>query len=183
VAANPDAIAILSFDQARSIIPLLVQKGIPASKMYFVDGNLTDYSKDFDKGTLEGAQGTQPGSFAKDDFKARLATVDDKLKDWNYAAESYDAATAIALAATAAKATDGKSIAAQLEAVSRDGEKCTDFTSCKKLLDEGKDIDFDGISGPISFDKNGDISEGIMGIYKYDDNNVPKPLREEAGAV
>ncbi|MFF5793461.1 ABC transporter substrate-binding protein [Paeniglutamicibacter sp. NPDC012692] len=183
VAANPDAIAILSFDQARSIIPLLIQKGVPASKMYFVDGNITDYSKDFDKGTLKGAQGTQPGSFAKDDFKARLATVDDKLKNWNYAAESYDAATVIALAATAAKAADGKSIASQLEAVSRDGEKCTDFASCKKLLDEGKDIDYDGISGPISFDKNGDISEGIMGIYKYDDNNVPQPLREEAGAV
>ncbi|MGL3806306.1 ABC transporter substrate-binding protein [Paeniglutamicibacter sp. R2-26] len=183
VAANPDAIAILSFDQARSIIPLLVQKGVPASKMYFVDGNLTDYSKDFDKGTLEGAQGTQPGSFAKDDFKERLATVNDKLKDWNYAAESYDAATVIALAATVAKATDGASIAKQLEAVSRDGEKCTDFASCKTLLDAGKDIDYDGVSGPISFDKNGDISEGIMGIYKYDDNNVPQPLREEAGAI
>lgn len=183
VAANPDAIAILSFDQARSIVPLLVQKGISPTKMYFVDGNVTDYSKDFDKGTLKGAQGTQPGSFAKADFKARLATVNDKLKDWNYAAESYDATTLIALAATVAKATDGKSIAAQLEAVSRDGDKCTDFAACKKLLDEGKDIDYDGVSGPISFDKNGDITEGIMGIYKYDENNVPQPLREEAGAV
>lgn len=183
VAAKPDAIAILSFDQARSIIPLLVQKGIPASKMYFVDGNITDYSKDFDKGTLEGAQGTQPGSFAADDFKERLATVDDGLRDWNYAAESYDAATLIALAATAAKSNDGKAIAEQLEAVSRDGEKCTDFAACKTLLDEGKDIDYDGVSGPISFDGNGDISEGIMGIYKYDETNVPQPLREEAGAV
>jgi branched-chain amino acid transport system substrate-binding protein len=183
VAAKPDAIAILSFDQARSIIPLLIQKGIDPTTMYFVDGNVTDYSKDFDKGTLKGAKGTQPGSFAGDDFKKRLATVDDKLKDWNYAAESYDATTLIALAATVAKSVDGAAIAKELEGVSRDGEKCKDFAGCKKLLDEGKDIDYDGISGPISFDANGDITEGIMGVYEYDANNVPKPLREEAGAV
>ena len=29
--------------------------------------------EDFDPGTLEGAYGTQPGSFAADDFKERLA--------------------------------------------------------------------------------------------------------------
>ena len=36
---------------------------------YFVDGNLSDYSKDFEAGTLKGAQGTIPGTFAKEDFK------------------------------------------------------------------------------------------------------------------
>ncbi|GAA3328668.1 MULTISPECIES: ABC transporter substrate-binding protein [Paeniglutamicibacter] len=183
VGANPDAIAVLSFDQARSIIPLLIQKGVDPSTVYFVDGNILDYSKDFDKGTLEGAMGTQPGSFAKDDFKGRLESVNDSLKDWNYAAESYDAATLIALASTVAKSNDGAAIAAQLQAVSRDGEKCADFAACKKLLDEGKDIDYDGIAGPVTYDEKGDITEGIMGVYQYDGNNVPKPLREESGAV
>ncbi|MBP2375997.1 branched-chain amino acid transport system substrate-binding protein [Paeniglutamicibacter psychrophenolicus] len=183
VAAKPDAIAILSFDQARSIIPLLIQKGVDPTTMYFVDGNILDYKKDFDKGTLEGAMGTQPGSFAKTDFKKRLEAVNDSLKDWNYAAESYDATTLIALASTVAKSHDGAAIAAQLQGVSRDGEKCGDFASCKKLLDEGKDIDYDGIAGPVTWDENGDITEGIMGVYQYDGNNVPKPLREEAGAV
>lgn len=183
VAAKPDAIAILSFDQARSIIPLLIQKGVDPATMYFVDGNILDYAKDFDKGTLEGAMGTQPGSFAKTDFKTRLEAANDSLKDWNYAAESYDATTLIALASTVAKSNDGAAIAAQLQAVSRDGEKCGDFASCKKMLDEGKDIDYEGIAGPVTFDENGDISEGIMGVYQYDGNNVPQPLREEAGAV
>lgn len=42
VGANPDAIAVLSFDQARSIIPLLIQKGVDPSTVYFVDGNILD---------------------------------------------------------------------------------------------------------------------------------------------
>lgn len=183
VAANPDAIAIISFDQSKSIVPLLVQKGITPDQMYFVDGNLSDYSKDFDKGTLEGAYGTQPGSFAKDDFKERLAEIDDSLEVWNYAGESYDATNLVALAAVAAGSTDGKAIAEKLQEVSVEGEKCNDFASCKTLLDAGTDIDYDGISGPISFSEKGDVSEGIMGIYQYDENNVPQPSKEEAGAV
>ncbi|MFB0836242.1 ABC transporter substrate-binding protein [Arthrobacter halodurans] len=183
VAAKPDAIAIISFDQSKQIVPLLVQKGITPDQMYFVDGNLSDYSKDFDPGTLEGAYGTQPGSFAKDDFKERLAEIDDSLEVWNYAGESYDATNLVALAAVAAGSTDGKAIAAKLEEVSKDGEKCTDFASCKTLLDAGTDIDYDGISGPISFSEKGDVSEGIMGIYKYDGDNIPQPEMEEAGAV
>jgi branched-chain amino acid transport system substrate-binding protein len=183
VAAKPDAIAIISFDQSKSIVPLLVQKGITPEQMYFVDGNLSDYSKDFDKGTLEGAYGTQPGSFAKDDFKERLAEVDDSLEVWNYAGESYDAANLVALASVAAGSTDGKAIAEKLQEVSVEGEKCTDFASCKTLLDAGTDIDYDGISGPISFSEKGDVSEGIMGIYQYDEKNIPQPSKEEAGAV
>ncbi|MEE1619914.1 ABC transporter substrate-binding protein [Zafaria sp. Z1313] len=183
VAANPDAIAVISFDQSKQIIPLLIQKGISPEQLYFVDGNLSDYSADFDPGTLEGAWGTQPGSFAKDDFKARLAEVDDSLEVWNYAGESYDATILIALAAVAGGGTDARTIADNLVAVSRDGEKCNDFASCKALLDEGKDIDFDGISGPISFSDKGDVSEGIMGIYQYDGDNVPQPIQEEEGSI
>jgi branched-chain amino acid transport system substrate-binding protein len=182
-AANPDAIALITFDQSKIIVPALVGGGYPGDKLYFVDGNLSDYSKDFDKGTLEGAYGTQPGSFAKDDFKERLAEVDDSLEVWNYAGESYDAANLVALASVAAGSTDGKAIAEKLQEVSVEGEKCTDFASCKTLLDAGTDIDYDGISGPISFSEKGDVSEGIMGIYQYDEKNVPQPSKEEAGAV
>jgi branched-chain amino acid transport system substrate-binding protein len=183
VGANPDAIAVISFDQSKSIIPLLKQKGVEASQMYFVDGNLSDYSKDFDPATLEGAYGTQPGTFAKDDFKKRLAEIDDSLEVWNYAGESYDATNLVALGAVAAGSTDPTAIAGKLEEISKDGEKCNDFASCKELLDAGTDIDYEGISGPISFNDKGDITEGIMGVYQYDDKNVPQPSEEQTGTL
>ena len=40
----------------------MVKQGIDMKTVYFVDGNLADYSKDFPKpGTLDGAKGTLPG--------------------------------------------------------------------------------------------------------------------------
>ncbi|MBG6180342.1 ABC transporter substrate-binding protein [Arthrobacter sp. CAN_A1] len=183
VAAEPDAIVVISFDQATSIVPLLTQQGVDPTTMFFVDGNTADYSEDLDPGTMEGAQGTQPGSFAGDEFRASLAEIDPALTVWNYAGESYDSVNLIALAAEAAGATDGPSIAAELEGVSKDGEKCFDFAGCVTLLRDGGDIDYDGISGPITFDENGDPTEAFIGIYAFDENNTPQPSRSEAGSL
>ena len=183
VAAKPDAIVVISFDQAKSIVPLLKAKGVDSSQLFFVDGNTSDYSKDLDAGTLEGAQGTIPGTFASENFKESLLAVDPALKDWSYAGESYDAVTLLALAAEAAGSTDGKAIAAQLESVSGEGEKCFDFAGCVTILRGGGDIDYDGYSGPITFDANGDPTEAFIGIYQYDADNVPQPSRSEAGKL
>ncbi len=183
VGADPDAIAVITFDQAKSIVPLLTSRGISADQLYFVDGNVADYSEDFDPGTLEGAYGTQPGSFAADDFKERLAEVDDSLTVWNYAGESYDATVLLALAAAQAGSTDPAAIRDELQAVSRDGEKCTEVAECFELIEAGTDIDYDGISGPVTMSENGDVTEATMGIYKFDGENRPQPDMEEQGSL
>jgi branched-chain amino acid transport system substrate-binding protein len=183
VAAKPDAIVIITFDQAKSIVPLLTGKGIDPSSMFMVDGNTTDYSKDLEPGTLEGAQGTIPGPFTGETFQKALLEIDPDLTSWSYAGESYDAVNLMSLAAEAAGSTEGTAIAEQLEAVSKDGEKCFDFAGCVTLLRNGEDIDYDGISGPVSFDENGDPTEAAIGIYQYDENNVPQPSRSEVGKL
>ena len=183
IASKPDAIALITFDQAKSIVPLMTGKGIKATQMFMVDGNTSDYSKDFQAGTLKGAQGTIPGTFAKDDFKKKLLAIDPALKDYSYAGESYDAVNLIALAAEAAKSTKGTDIAKQLKAVSEAGEKCTDFASCVTLLRNGKDIDYDGQSGPVTFSDAGDPTEAYIGIYEYQDDNTYKPSKEEFGKL
>ncbi|MBG6224197.1 branched-chain amino acid transport system substrate-binding protein [Arthrobacter sp. CAN_A2] len=182
-AAKPDAIVLISFDEAKSIVPLLVAKGIDASSIFMVDGNTTDYSKDLDPGTLEGAQGTIPGPFTGTGFQEALATVDPNLDSFAYAGESYDAVNLISLASEAAGSVEGAAIAEQLAAVSKDGTKCFDFAGCVTLLRDGEDIDYDGISGPVSFDENGDPTEAAIGIYKYDADNKPQPSRSEVGKL
>ena len=37
-------------------------KGVKPTQMFLVDGNTSDYSKDFQAGTLKGARGTIPGT-------------------------------------------------------------------------------------------------------------------------
>jgi branched-chain amino acid transport system substrate-binding protein len=182
-AAKPDAIVLISFDEAKSIIPLLVAKGIDAGSIFMVDGNVADYSKDFDPGTLAGAHGTIPGPFVGTQFREALATVDPNLTNFAYSGESYDAVNLIALASEAAGSVEGAAIGKELAGVSKDGTKCFDFAGCVTLLRNGEDIDYDGISGPVSFDENGDPTEAVIGIYEFDEKNVHQPSRSDVGKL
>ena len=176
-AANPDAIALITFDQAKNIVPALVGAGYPGSQLYFVDGNLSNYSADFAADLITGAKGTLPGLDVDTlgDFTERLLAIDPELNDFSYAAESYDAVVLVALAALAANSTDGADIAAKLQEVSGgsgDGEKATDFASAAQIILDGGVVDFDGYSGPITFDENGDPTEATIGIYEYGSDNT-----------
>jgi ABC-type branched-subunit amino acid transport system substrate-binding protein len=176
-AANPDAIAIISFDQAKIITPALVGSGFAGDKLYFVDGNLADYSADFAPGLVEGSKGTLPGLDTESlgDFTDRLLEIDPNLTDYSYAAESYDAVMLVALAAYAANDTSGEAISEYLQQVSGgtgDGTKVTDFAAGAEALAEGEQIDFDGYSGPITFDENGDPTDASIGIYEFNADNT-----------
>lgn len=176
-AANPDAIALITFDQAKSIVPALVGAGYPGSQLYFVDGNLSNYSADFAADLITGAKGTLPGLDVDTlgDFTERLLEIDPELNDFSYAAESYDAVVLIALAALAANSTDGADIASKLQEVSGgsgDGEKATDFASAAQIILDGGVVDYDGYSGPVTFDENGDPTEATIGIYEYGSDNT-----------
>ncbi len=76
-----------------------------------------------------------------------------------------------ALAAVAAESDAGEAIAQELPGVTKDGEKCDSFEACKALLDEGEDIDYDGISGPIELSDKGDPTSAVVGIYSYGPDN------------
>ncbi len=181
LAADPDAIALITFDEISTILPSLFGQ-FPADKLYFVDGNLKNFGEEFPEGSLTGAKGTLPGLSIADiaDFTAALdeyvaAEGMDALEDYSYAAESYDAVILLALASLAADgATDGATIAAKLQEVSGgsgDGEKCTTFADCAEIILGGGVADYDGISGPITFDEVGDPTEASVGIYVYGDDN------------
>jgi ABC-type branched-subunit amino acid transport system substrate-binding protein len=184
-AADPDAIAVIAFDETKKIIPEMVKQGIGPSKkkIYFVDGNLANYDKDFPKGTLKGVKGTLPGVVAGDEFKKRLVALKPGLDQFAYAPESYDATILVALAAIAAKDDAGASIASKMQEVSAGGQKCTTFKACDDLLKAGTDIDYDGVSGPVEFNGKGDPSEATIGIYSYDANNKYNFLEGKAGKI
>ncbi|MGX6604948.1 ABC transporter substrate-binding protein [Micromonosporaceae bacterium Da 78-11] len=183
--ANPDAIILIGFDETKKIVPKLVEAGLTAKakKWYLVDGNLSNYGKEFPAGTFEGAKGTLPGAKASDEFKKSLLTIDPKLKDFSYAPESYDATVVAALAATAAKSDVPAEIAKQMTTVTSGGTKCLTYKECKDALDKGTDIDYDGVSGPIEFNAAGDPSKATIGIYQYGADNIYKNVSYEAGSI
>ncbi|MDR7278074.1 ABC transporter substrate-binding protein [Catenuloplanes atrovinosus] len=182
--ANPDAIVLIGFDEAQKIIPKLVEAGLTTDKKkwYFVDGNLSN-KYNFPAGTLKGAKGTLPGAAANQAFKDKVLKEDPQLADFSYAPESYDAVMLTALAAEAAGSDAPAAIAANLKAVSEGGTKCTDFATCLTLVKSGTDLDYDGISGPVSFNDAGDPSEATIGIYEYGQDNKYTNVDYKSGKI
>jgi len=178
-AENPDAIVAITFDEFATIAPLLVNAGQDAKNFYLVDGNLKQWGKDVSV-SLEGAQGTTPGPVLEDDFVDRLNAAwtgagNSELEDQSYAAESYDAAVLLALAALSANDTSGAAMAGKLQEVSGgsgDGTKCTSFAECADIILDGGVANYDGYSGPITFDEKGDPTEATIGIFQYGADNT-----------
>jgi ABC-type branched-subunit amino acid transport system substrate-binding protein len=184
-AADPEAIVLIGFDETLTVLPELATQGIGPQDVpvYFVDGNLSNYGDDLPQGFLEGNKGTLPGAEAPEEFQQRLLEVDPDLNDFSYAAESYDATVLVALGAIAAQSVEPRDIADNLVAVSRDGTECTTFAECKELLEAGEDIDYNGVSGPITFSDAGDPTEATIGIYEYDENNEYFNVDYRFGAI
>ncbi len=186
MAQKPDAIALITFDEALTIIPALKDAGFDTSKMYLVDGNLKQYGDQLPAGVMTGAKGTTPGPVLSDDFQKRVKAAYSEANngkemgdDFSYAAESYDAVVLIALAALAAKSVKGADIATKLQEVSGgsgNGEKATDFKSAATIINAGKVVDYDGYSGGIKFDEHGDPTEATIGIFQYDATNHHKRI-------
>lgn len=183
LAEDPDAIVLITFDEIYTIGPALLAAGYPAEDLYFVDGNLKNFSAD-DKWpadvSLEGAKGTTPaGPSTPEDFQTELndwwvADGNDELTDFSYSNESYDAVILLGLAALAANSTDATAIADKLQEVSGgsgEGTKCTEFKECADIILAGDVADYDGYSGPVTFDDVGDPQEATVGIFQYQADN------------
>jgi len=186
-AAAPDAIVLVTFEEVKTIAPALIGGGYAAENVYFVDGNLANYSEDFAAGLLEGAKGTLPGLDITTiaDFTTRMndnwvAEGNDDLADvFAYGPEAYDAVVLLALAALEAGSVEGVDMAAKLQEVSggvEGGTKCTTFAECADIIIGGGQADYDGVSGPITFNEVGDPTEASIGVYQYGADNVAVPF-------
>ncbi|SDQ45151.1 ABC transporter substrate-binding protein [Quadrisphaera sp. DSM 44207] len=185
LAAQPEALVVIGFDQTVRIVNALVAQGSGPQDLptYFVDGNLSNYGEEFAPGTLEGVKGTLPGSATSAEFQARLKEVDPALNGFEYAPEAYDATVLIGLAANVAGSDAGTAIAAELQGVSREGTACTSYEECAGLLDAGEDIDYNGFSGPVEFDENGDPTRATIGIYQYGPDNMYSNIEYREGSL
>jgi branched-chain amino acid transport system substrate-binding protein len=176
LATNPDALVVISFDQIKTIAQELATTGFDFKKFYGSDGNFGVIDPSYTNADIAGAQFTNPGVNVTGAFKAKLdaqtkADGAKPLTAYSYAPESYDGIVLLALAALQGKKTDGATLKANLQSVSEGGTKCTTFAKCAALIAQGKNIDYDGLSGPIDFASNGDPQQAYISIYKYETGN------------
>jgi ABC-type branched-subunit amino acid transport system substrate-binding protein len=141
--------------------------------VYGTDGNMGNaLGADFkESGALAGMKGTLPLTDLSGDFKDRLKTIDPNLQDFNYAGESYDATMLIAMAAQSAGSTQATVFGPYVNALTVTGDKCSDFAACLKIINAGGDVDYDGVSGPLSFTDAGEPAQASFGLQQFGSDN------------
>ena len=190
VEADSDAIVIIGFDETSKILTGLIEAGIglDAKALYGVDGNMSAaLAAAFDDPTvLAGMRGTLPGVDVEGelaDFRDRLLGVDPELIDFSYSAESYDTVVIMALAATVAGSDDGVAIGAEINDITRGGEKCTTYVDCLALAEAGTDLDYDGLSGPLEFRDEGEPTQASILTLEYNAEGVLETVGSVQGSV
>jgi branched-chain amino acid transport system substrate-binding protein len=136
--------------------------------VYCVDGNVDTAELAEIASEITGTRCTLPGTPAEGDFRDRLVeAAGGSLDSFSYGPETNDAIVTIALAAAIADSDVGADIAAEIPGVTREGTRCTSYEECLGLIEDGEDIDYDGASGPIELDDEGDPQIANFQIREY----------------
>ncbi len=173
--AEPDVVVLITaytaLDATKALITKLVAAALGGAKLWLTTQNTGDYSQALPAGLVKGVNGIIEGFVPNDAFQTTLKRSDSALTQFRYGAEAYDATILAALAAVVARDDGGASIAATLVEVSRDGIKCTSFGECLDVLKTQSDIDYDGVSGPLNFTPEHDVSPAYYGLFTFSGEN------------
>ena len=194
VADKPDGFVIIDFeDPYGKVGAALVRTGdFDATKMFTADGLAFDTIPDtIPADALDGASGTRPATPEDTDTAKSFATLFEdsnlKPKERNtFDAQNFDAVSLCVLAAVAAGSTDGADIQSKIQEVASapgDQYDYTQFADAITALQNGDDIDFQGVSGALDLDDNGDPTVATYEVFKYDGGKlaVEKQVQKEAG--
>ena len=175
-----ESIVLLVFSEGGEIIRgLLDSSVIPEGTGYYVGDGLTFASGLFphveeESGEIEGFKqviSTPPPGKRLEEFESRFDSGD-------FAAHVYDAVVILRLAALSAGSDDPSVYVSEIQEVTRGGAKCHSYATCAAALTDettiNDDIDYEGLSGPISLDENGDIEDGLYAVDTYDAQGVPQ---------
>ena len=166
-AGKPNAVAaVLYADTGSALLQAAYKQGLTKGVIVLLTDGV--YSEDFVKkvgkdaegnSIIAGALGTVPGANGKS-LEAFSKTWKEKSgKDVTaFVPHTYDAAVLMMLAAEAAKANTGEGIQSKIrEVAAGPGEEVTDPCKALALVKEGKPVNYQGASGNVDIDANGDV--------------------------
>ncbi len=181
--AKPQAVAVIAFPETGSIVLReMIAQGLGPNQigLFTADGmqsaEVPPLVDPKNAKVLDGTKGTAPSSQGSEAFKRAFAAFAPEGTAQIFSAHAYDCVNIVALAAEVAGTDDPRKFHREIVGVTKEGETCLNFSSCKALIDEGKDIDYDGASGKLDFIPAGEPSAGIYEIWQFQEGEV-KVLR------
>ena len=102
-----------------------------------------------------------------------------------YVKETYDATVALALAAQSAGRLDGAAIRDKLRAVGSSPGTVVNagpggVADALRILANGGEIDYEGASGSMDWDGNGDLRHGHIGVWRFTEDERIEEVRSVA---
>ena len=194
---NPDVFVGISYPESGGIyLRELVESGeVPA--LLLSDGlRSEDLFAELASDVFEGTVGTSPGSPETETgatFQTAMAEAYGDLPSVPYLREVYDAVYLIALAAETAGSNDSAAIRDAIREVAADGTPVTPgaegFTTAVEAIGAGENIDYEGASGSLDLDENGDVARGAIEVWRVEngaitvDETRPLDLTGDAAAT
>ena len=175
VAGNPDNYVIIDFPETFAKLgPALVRTGKWSPKDTFITDGLssTDLTELVGPQATEGLQGTAPGTFkgeAPNDFNKLYEEAPGPPRNL-FDSGVFDNVILCYLGALAAESSEGSAIAESIVAVTGPpGKKVTfeQLPEAIEAIENGEDINYEGASGPIDWDENGDLSKYIYTVSEF----------------
>jgi branched-chain amino acid transport system substrate-binding protein len=185
---NPDGIVIVDFPETYNKVgPALVRAGFDPKTTFITDGLVSgDLAESAGEDAVNGLRGTAPG-VPDDDESAKAfddlwneSDIEPDVERQTFDAQNFDAVILCYLAAVAAGSTEGADMAEFIQDISSpEGDQYTwdQLPEAIEALQNGDDIDYQGASGAIDMDENGDATAGVYDIYEFTDG-VPEPVDE-----
>ncbi len=183
VAKKPDAVVIVAFEEGKQIIQGLIEAGLTPQKigMYGADGlrnaDLAKLVSPNDPSKLAGFKGTAPASADNPNFINDLKAFAPSLKEVQFAPQVFDCVNLMALAAEQAKSVKANDFKTKVVGLTNGTEKCTNYADCKKLIDDGKSISYQGASGQLKFTDAGEPGSATIEVYEFDKTGALKTLK------
>ena len=170
-ANKPDAVVAILYEETGSLLlKSAYQQGVSQGiQIMLTDGVKSagfpgKVGKSNDgKFIIGGAIGTVPGADGKAlQALTKLWQTEKNQPPGEYVPHSWDAAALLTLAAEAAKANTGVGVQSKIrEVANAPGTEVSDVCEGLKLLKSGQDINYQGASGNVDIDENGDV----LGVY------------------
>ncbi|MEP0870452.1 ABC transporter substrate-binding protein [Trichocoleus desertorum AS-A10] len=178
---KPDAVvAVLYAETGSLLLKSAYEQGLTEGvQVMLTDGVKSDeFPKQVGKTSdgkfiITNAIGTVPGADGKSlDALAKLWQEKKGQSVSAYVPHSWDAAVLLMLAAEAAKANTGEGVQSKLRDVANaPGTEVSDVCEGLKLLRAGQDINYQGASGNVDIDENGDVI-GSYDVWSVKDDGT-----------
>lgn len=174
--SGAEALAMITFEEGGQMV--LDMQGRFDGQVYVADGFVDTVGEEQLGGQpelLAGFRGTAPSSAPEEGeptFPDRFAEFAPDTPTI-FSAHYYDCLMVIMLAAQKAQSSDPTVFVDEIVGITGgDGTPCSFFKECYDLLAHGEDINYNGASGPLDFQPNGEPGSGTYDVFEFNAEGV-----------